>query len=199
MSGSLSGVGLTCCCALDGAVFSNMAAATVTYLLLLLLIFFFPSITKTWKPQVVFLPENISKLTILNFQESNWVGFQIVAGQSLWLRYFLTVYASLSQDGFQRGGFWEVSRTYGPASHFDLSWILLVSKYSLSLLHSLQDLLFKITHTSGFYGAWPEQEVSVSGSSNILNTRMCFPIGMASERILWNLGWTSKPLFHLVM
>ena len=69
MSGSLSGVGLTCCCALDGAVFSNMAAATVTYLLLLLLIFFFPSITKTWKPQVVFLPENISELTILNFQK----------------------------------------------------------------------------------------------------------------------------------
>ena len=112
----------------------------------------------------------------------NWVGFQIVAGQSLWLRYFLIVYASLSQDGFQRGGFWEVSRTYGPASHFDLSWILLVSKYSLSLLHSLQDLLFKITHTSGFYGAWPEQEVSVSSSSNILNTRMCFPIGMVSGK-----------------
>ena len=58
--------------------------------------------------------------------------------------YSLMVCASLSQDGFQQGGFWEVSRTYGLASHFDLSWILPVSKYSLLLPHSLQDLLFKI-------------------------------------------------------
>ena len=27
----------------------------------------------------------------------------------------------LSQDGFQRGGFWEVGRTYGLASSLDLS------------------------------------------------------------------------------
>ena len=29
---------------------------------------------------------------------------------------FLLVHASLSQDGFQRGGFWEVGRTYGVCS-----------------------------------------------------------------------------------
>ena len=28
---------------------------------------------------------------------------------------------ALSQDGLQQGGFWEVSRTDGPASSFDLS------------------------------------------------------------------------------
>lgn len=39
MSGDLSGVGLACYCALDGAVFRNMAAATVAYLFLLLLLF----------------------------------------------------------------------------------------------------------------------------------------------------------------
>ena len=105
MSGSLSGVGLTCCCALDGAVFRNMAAATVTYLLLLLLIFFFPSITKTWKPQVVFLPENIRELTILNFQESNWVGFQSPASWWGWIPQgkFETMWAALSYPALQKG------------------------------------------------------------------------------------------------
>ena len=39
---------------------------------------------------------------------------------------FLVAHASLSQDGFQRGKFWEVGRTYGLASPFDLSRILLV-------------------------------------------------------------------------
>ena len=33
-------------------------------------------------------------------------------------------HASLSQDGFQRGGFWEVCRTYALASPFDLFQIL---------------------------------------------------------------------------
>ena len=37
---------------------------------------------------------------------------------------FLVAHASLSQDGFQQGGFWEVGRTYGLASPFDLSRIL---------------------------------------------------------------------------
>ena len=40
---------------------------------------------------------------------------------------FLVACASLSQDGLQQGGFWEVGRTYGLASplFFDLSGVLL--------------------------------------------------------------------------
>ena len=50
------------------------------------------------------------------------------------------------------------------------------------LPHSLQDLLSKITHTSGYYGAWPEQEVLVRGSSNILNVGLCVPIALVSGK-----------------
>ena len=39
---------------------------------------------------------------------------------------FLVAQASLSQDGFQRGGFWEVGRPCGLASPLDLSPILVV-------------------------------------------------------------------------
>ena len=37
---------------------------------------------------------------------------------------FLVVHAWLSQEGVQRGGFWEVGRPYGLASPFDFSRIL---------------------------------------------------------------------------
>ena len=37
------------------------------------------------------------------------------------LRSFLVVLVLLSQDGIHRGGFWEVGRTYGLDSAFDLS------------------------------------------------------------------------------
>ena len=51
---------------------------------------------------------------------------------------FLVVRTSLSQDGFQRDGFWEVGRTYGLVSplSFDLSRILPVDG-SLLIPHSL--------------------------------------------------------------
>lgn len=68
------------------------------------LFFFFPSITKTWKPQVVFLPENIRELTILNFQESNWVGFQNPASWWGWIPQgkFETTWATLSYPALQK-------------------------------------------------------------------------------------------------
>ena len=52
----------------------------------------------------------------------------------------LMVRATLSQDGFWREGFWEVGRTCGLKSPFDLSPVFLVGG-SLLVLHSLQGLL----------------------------------------------------------
>ena len=48
---------------------------------------------------------------------------------------FLLVLTSLSQDGFRRGEFWEVVRTYGLVPPFDLFWILVVG--GLLILRSL--------------------------------------------------------------
>ena len=48
----------------------------------------------------------------------------------------LMVRATLSQDGFWREGFWEVGRTCGLKSPFDLSPVFLVGG-SLLALHSL--------------------------------------------------------------
>ena len=39
--------------------------------------------------------------------------FPIVSGRHFDSRSFLVAHASLSQDGFHRGGFWEVNRTFG--------------------------------------------------------------------------------------
>ena len=50
-------------------------------------------------------------------------------------------------------------------SPFDLSGILLDGG-SLLVHTSYQDLLFKITHASSYYWAWPAWVVSVSGSPN---------------------------------
>ena len=54
-------------------------------------------------------------LAILGF-----MGMGLVSGSSLANRSdsepFLVAHASLGQDGFQREGFWEVGRTYGPVS-----------------------------------------------------------------------------------
>ena len=47
---------------------------------------------------------------------------------------------ALSQDGLQQGGFWEVSRTDGPASSFDLSEFFQLAA-ACQLCVSYQDLL----------------------------------------------------------
>ena len=71
---------------------------------------------------------------------------------------FLVVRASLSQDGFQRGGFWEVGRTYGLASPFDLSRILqagggLLVPCSLPGLSVVKQLIQMVTVVPG-QGGW---------------------------------------------
>ena len=72
-------------------------------------------------------------------------------------------HALLSQDGFQRGGFWEVGRTYGLASPFDLSRILpvgggLLVPCSLPGPPVIKQLMRMVTS--------PGWAVSVSGSLN---------------------------------
>ena len=58
------------------------------------------------------------------------LGFMVVGlvSSCLWLiiltRSFLVVCTWLSQDGLQQRGFWEIGRTYGLSSPFDLSQIL---------------------------------------------------------------------------
>ena len=52
------------------------------------------------------------------------VNFRVVSADHSGSGSFLVAHTSLSQDGFQRGGFWEVGRTYGLVSAFDLFRIL---------------------------------------------------------------------------
>ena len=72
---------------------------------------------------------------------------------------FLVTHASLNQDGFQQGGFWEVERHM--ASPFDLSWTLLVGG-GLLVLCSLPGPPGTTIRTNGYRGAWPVWAVSVS-------------------------------------
>ena len=81
---------------------------------------------------------------------------------------FLGVLASLSQDGFQWGGFWDVGRTYGlapPVSFWpspnSSGWWWLGNSVFLTRISCS-----KITHVNGYYGASPGWAVSISVSSN---------------------------------
>ena len=73
---------------------------------------------------------------------------------------FLVTYASLNQDGFQRGGFWEVERhtaiSFEPFLNSS-GWWWLVSSVFLT-----RTSCHKIIHTNGYCGAWPVWAVSVS-------------------------------------
>ena len=71
---------------------------------------------------------------------------------------FLVVHALFSQDGCQREGFWEVVGHV--VSPFDLSRTLPVGGGLLVLLIRIS--CHKTTHANGYYGAWPEWEVSIS-------------------------------------
>ena len=61
--------------------------------------------------------ENLSAtwLEILGFMVMGLVSESSLANHS-GSRSFLVAHTLLSQDGFQRGGFWEVGRTYGQKS-----------------------------------------------------------------------------------
>ena len=65
---------------------------------------------------------------------------------------FLVVCAPLSQDRFQREGFWELGRTYGLASPFALSssWYWFVNSVFPTRIFCL-----KATHANGYCGSWP--------------------------------------------
>ena len=95
------------------------------------------------------------------------VSVQVVSDQSLWLRFFLVVHASPSQEGLQRGCR-EVGGTYGLASPFSL-WPFL--NYS-SCRHFVISVFLtktsccKITLTSGYSHAWSGLVVSVTGFPN---------------------------------
>ena len=73
----------------------------------------------------------------------------------------LVVHALFSQDGCQREGFWEVVGQVG--FPFDLSQTLLVGGGRLiSSLFLTRTFCHKTTHASGYCGAWPGWEVSIS-------------------------------------
>ena len=58
------------------------------------------------KQQGKWIQENCHAACSLQFY-GDVVSFPVVSGQSFWPRAFLVVCASLSQDGFQAGAFWE--------------------------------------------------------------------------------------------
>ena len=73
---------------------------------------------------------------------------------------FLAVDASLSQDGCQREGFWEVVRHV--VSPFDLfpnssGWWRL-----FSFMFFTRTSCHKTIHANGYYGAWPGWAVSIN-------------------------------------
>ena len=86
---------------------------------------------------------------------------------------FLVARGSLSQEGFQWRGFWEVGRTYGlesPLSPFDLSrFFQLVAACSAFLTRTS---CCKITRTRGYCQTWPGWAVLVSSSPNRMTTGM---------------------------
>ena len=97
-------------------------------------------------------------------------------------------HTSLRQDEFQRGGFWEVGRTYGLASPFisfwpfpnSSGWWWLVSSVFLTRISCC-----KITHADGYCAAWPGWAVSVSVSPNTYS-----PETHLSQIPSWD--WTSN-------
>ena len=70
---------------------------------------------------------------------------------------FLVARASLSQDGFQRQGSWEVGCLLPPTGP---SWILV--SLGGSAVFPLEP--FVVTHASSYYLAWPKQAVLVNSS-----------------------------------
>ena len=100
-----------------------------------------------------------------------WLAFWVVSGQSSclcpYLVQFLVVPASLSQDDFQREGFWEVGRTYYGLVSLSSFWPLPRASNCWQLVSSvflIRTSCCEITHASSHYPAWPRWVVSVHGS-----------------------------------
>ena len=105
--------------------------------------------------------------TVSGFMVIGLVSGLSLASHSEW-GCFLGAHTSLSQDGFQRGGYWEVGRTYGLESHisFDISWILVGGSLLVPCFLPVP-LVVRWLLKSGFSGAW--QGWVVSGSLNSLS------------------------------
>ena len=122
-------------------------------------------------------PENCSAMWLA---VSGFMGMGLVSGLSLANHFdsgsFLVARSSLSQDGFQREGFWEVGRTYGLTSPLffwpfpnSSSWWWLVSSAFLTGTSCC-----KITHASDDHHPWPGRVVLVSGSPNSISKQRMF-------------------------
>ena len=100
------------------------------------------------------------------------IRFHVVSSQYSDSGSLLVACASLSQDAFQWGWFWEVCRTYVLASSFSFwpflnpGWWWLVSFTFLS-----RTACCKITQVSGYYQAWPGWTVLVNGFPNNISLR----------------------------
>ena len=120
----------------------------------------------TWLPVVGFMVMGlVSRLSLANHSDSGS---------------FLAASAWLRQEGFQRGGFWEVGRTYRLASPPSF-WPFLNSSSGWQLVSSLfltRTSCCRITHAYGYCDTWPWQMVSVSDSSNMSEGVRCIEFGM---------------------
>ena len=106
-----------------------------------------------------------------------WVSLQVVFGQSsclahIWsgLRSFLVAHASLSQDGFQCKGFWEVGRTIVWAGVSSFLWAPPRSSqlvFSGSTLFVTRTSSCETTQENSYHCSWPRRAVLVSGSLTI--------------------------------
>ena len=96
------------------------------------------------------------------------IHFQVVSGQSFWLRVLPGGPTLLSQDRFQWERFWEVGRTYGLALPLSFWPFLNYSSWSwlISSMFFTRTSCHTITHINGYCSAWPGWAVLVSGSPN---------------------------------
>ena len=122
-------------------------------------------------------------------------GFMVMGLASGWpladhsdLGSFPVVHTLLSQDGYQREGFWEVVGHV--ASPFDLPhsshWWWLISSVFLA-----RTSCHKIPHANGCCGAWPGWAVS---ASVLLLTRLRIePVSPALQGVFFTTGPPGKP------
>ena len=111
-------------------------------------------------------------LTISGFI-GNRVSVPVASGQSsrmcpylMWLGSFLVTLTSLSQDGLQCKGFWEVVGRYYGLESPPAFWPLLNFPSWLSVVHTflIGTSCCETTLTSSYYCAWPRWAVLVNGS-----------------------------------
>ena len=106
--------------------------------------------------------------------------------------FFLVVHALFSQDGCQRGGFWEVVGHV--VSPFDLSWTLPGWWRLISSMFLIRTSCHKTTHANGYYGAWPGWAVSVSALPLTYPPKVLYPHAMTALLYNWNTFF-SLPIY----